>query len=624
MVILQNFFNILNLRLKHYHNNMKMRLLKAVLLLFTLLDSMYIFGQAQTFDGCLNHAQLYELYSGNVQSMGQMMGRQRFFMVSNDNNVSFVRQNDTLTLNLCNWQFSQGFNDIYVNAFYKEGFYNFLEYNTTSNCADKLRQECILKFKEEYQDSIATPSSVFLFRNGFQIIIPEDDKDKAQYFIQCYNPSDFEQLISLNKTQQEQELIARKIKEESILRNMAAADSLAELELFPEAISLLEEVYDLLPDYMGKVDDKLGSIKKQYKEKKIRTYTETGEKLYNEKKYADALEMFKLVKKEDFNNTLANERIDAINRKLDVLKKRGNTYEYSVYNPDNYLEFLTTLESELNHLIDNTPNGDLKMDFSILFDTLETNLSYFNIISFNTIAIDKNRTVLESRMSNLLGHKSLRPVYQEEIPVCSATDIKIDLSWDSKAQQIIKNRKKIVNNSSQEINPVIMDVLNNDMRMFCGTYDFLTKSKTINGQKYHDISLTKYKTVGGEAFVYGLFPGLGTLIATQGKEGAACMALSLVFYGGAIASYVLYKDYKKKYDETSATLNEKDAKNLNTKKEVCKWAAIGGVGIGGTIHFGGMIKALVRGVQNKKASKELRQALKNEPIEIQKEDIHIQ
>ena len=102
------------------------------------------------------------------------------------------------------------------------------------------------------------------------------------------------------------------------------------------------------------------------------------------------------------------------------------------------------------------------------------------------------------------------------------------------------------------------------------------------------------------------------------------MALSLVFYGGAIASYVLYKDYKKQYDETSATLNEKDAKNLNTKKEVCKWAAIGGVSIGGSIQLGGMIKAMVRGIQNKKASKELRQALKNEPIEIQKEDIHIQ
>jgi len=37
-----------------------------------------------------------------------------------------------------------------------------------------------------------------------------------------------------------------------------------------------------------------------------------------------------------------------------------------------------------------------------------------------------------------------------------------------------------------------------------------------------------------------------------------------------------------------------------------------------------MIKAMVRGIQNKKASKELRQALKNEPIEIQKENIHIQ
>ena len=61
---------------------------------------------------------------------------------------------------------------------------------------------------------------------------------------------------------------------------MAAADSLAKIEEFPAAIQMLEEVYDLLPDYIHTVDTKLGAIKKQYKEKKIQTYTEEGERLY--------------------------------------------------------------------------------------------------------------------------------------------------------------------------------------------------------------------------------------------------------------------------------------------------------------------------------------------------------
>ena len=625
---------------------MKMRHLRAIILLLIGSVTLQVSGQNQTVDGCLSHAQLYELYRGDVFSMGQMMGRQRFFMVSSENNASFAWENDTLQLNFCNWQFSQGFNDIYVNAFYKEGFYNFVEYNTTASCANQLLKECKEIYMEQYDENddtltIDTSNSTlnfdkgatkkpatqltFDFKEGHRIVFPEEKKGNGQFLIQVYNPTNLQQLISDSKTQQEQQNIARQIKEQNILQNMAAADSLAQAGSYPEAIQLLEEVYDLLPEYMGKVDSKLGIIKKQYKEEKIKNYTEEGDKLYNIGDYEGAKEMYSNVLKEDLNNQHANDQIASINRKIDILQQRGQvTYEYSECNPQNFSDFQNALEDELNHLVDNTNKGTLLLNFSIIFDTLGINQSFYNIINFNTMSVEKNLPILQARMSNLIGHPSLQPSFREEIPIRSATTVNIDLGWDSYPQTIVKKRKGLVNKSNQLISPVIEDKLTNDPRMHYGTYQFMTKYKTCNKKNFQDISLTKYKTVGGEAFFYGLIPGLGTLIATQGKEGATCMALSLVFYGGAIASYVLYKDYKKQYDETSATLNEKDAKNLNTKKEVCKWAAIGGVSIGGSIQLGGMIKAMVRGIQNKKASKELRQALKNEPIEIQKEDIHIQ
>ena len=130
-----------------------MRHLRAFFLLLIGSVTLQVSGQNQTFDGCLSHAQLYELYHGDVFSMGQMMGRQRFFMVSNETNASFIWGNDTLQLSLCNWQFSQGFNDIYVNAFYKEGFYNFVEYNTTASCANKLLKECKEMYMEQYDEN---------------------------------------------------------------------------------------------------------------------------------------------------------------------------------------------------------------------------------------------------------------------------------------------------------------------------------------------------------------------------------------------------------------------------------------------------------------------------------------
>ena len=622
------------------------RLSRTCFLLFILICTYRAMGQEQNFDGCLSHAQLYKLYSGDVQSMGQMMGRQRFFMVSTENNISFVWEKDTLQLNLCNWQFSQGFNDIYVNVFFKEGFNNFVEYNTTAACANKLLRECKEDFMNQYEenedyqsdDTVNHPIShdpsasnmpatmlTFDFNEGHRIVFPEEKKGNGQFMIRCYNPANIERLVHDNKAQQEQLIIARQIKEQSILRNMAEADTLAQMGYYTEAIQLLEEVYDLLPEYMGTVDTRLGIIKKQYKDKKIQNYTEEGDKLYNAGDYAGAKEMYAKVLKEDLNNTNANERIANINRKIEILQQRGQvSYEYSESNPQQFADFRNALEDELNQLVNNTDNGNLRMDFSVIFDTLGINQSFYNIISFNTIATDKNLPVLQTRMSNLLGHPALQPSFREEIPIRSASTFNIDLGWSSYHQTIVKKRKGIVNKSAYAVSPAIEDRLSNDHTMPYGTYHFLTKDKSCNNKNFQDISLTKYKTVGGEAFIYGLFPGLGTLIATQGKEGATCMALSLVLYGGAIASYVLYKDYKKQYDETSSTLNEKDAKNLNTKKEVCKWTAIAGLSIGGTIHLSGMIKAMVRGIQNKKASKELRKALQEEPIEIQKENIHIQ
>lgn len=630
-----------------YINHLIMRLTpyRVFFLLLILLFSLSAKGQEHEFDGCLNHQQLCLLHKENIQNMGQMMGKQRFFMVSSEYNVSFVWLSDTLTMDMYNWQFSMGFNDIYVNAFHKEGFYNFVEYNTTANCANKLLHECKEIYMDQYdemnndtavstgamneeysfQNQESAHQLIFDYKEGYRFIFPEERISNDQFLIQVYNPSDFKRLSKLNKTQQEQEQLARQIKEQTIQRYMNAADSLAETGEFPAAIKLLEEVYDLLPDYIATVDTKLGIIKKQYKDKKIQDYTEEGKRLYDAGDYQQAMEMYDQVLKEDMNNQNALEQTKNIKKKLEVLHLRGSTtYEYKESNPQNHKDFCEILSNELNALIDNTPNGKLRMEYSILFDTLGVNQSFYNIQEFNTVAIDKNLPVFQSRMSNLLGHQTLQPSYSEGIPIRSASSLNLDIEWENISQTVTKTRKKIANKSSYPLHPMITEALYGDSMMYYGKYHMDIKHKTFNSNQLYDIKLTKYHTVGGEAFFYGLFPGLGTLIATQGKEGAACMVLSILCYGGAAASYILFDNYRKKFNNESESLSEKEASSLKTKREVCKWSSIAGFSIGGTIQFSGMIKALVRGVQNKKASKELRQALKNEPLELKKETIQIQ
>ena len=254
-------------------------------------------------------------------------------------------------------------------------------------------------------------------------------------------------------------------------------------------------------------------------EKKIRTYLEKGDKLYNAGDYNGALEMYSNVLKEDLNNKNAKDQIENINRKLDILHQRGQiTYEYRESNPQNFRDFSEALENELNQLVDNTNDGTLNLSYSIIFDTMGVNLSFYNILNFNTVAIDKNLPILQSRLSNLLGHKSLQPSSREDIYIRSASTFNINLDWGSYEQLVVKKRKRIVNQSSYALNPLIEDVLHNDPKMYFGKYYFNIKSKSCNDQAYHDINLTKYKTVGGEAFVYGLFPGLGATSEAEYTE----------------------------------------------------------------------------------------------------------
>lgn len=603
---------------------MKNRLLRTLVFSLSLLGMTSVF--AQETDNCLTLSQLRQIHLSDAYGYTALLNSNGFFAVSNESNISILWQGDTLIVNMSNWQYSRGFNNVYVNIFSKENYHNYIEYNTTQNCVNKI--------KAILADSLSRSSikdrEEIILHDGIALYFEDDTlsgngfSQQKETTISIYNPVEIKQLVLFSQHQLHSIDIEKENKKQLILTNLNQADSLVEMGEYTAAIHLLEKSHGILSEYTTVIDNKLGQIKNKYKEKKIQDYTKQGDELYNMGNYSEAYHSFSKVLKEDINDRYAQERIAAIQKKIEILNYRDKmTYSYRESNPNNFSAFAQALEDEVNNLVNKTDYGKLRFNFSIIFDTAAINQSYYELFDFETPAKERNRNLFKSRLSYLLGHPSLKPSYKEEIPIKSISMFSVALSWKEYEHLVLKKKNKIINKSSNYLDPIIEARLLTDTLMPNGKYYFDVKSKSINSEIIRDISLTKYKTVGGEAFFYGIIPGLGTLIATQGKEGAACMVTSLLCYGGASAALILYNNYGKEQKNKQGTLSEEEAKKLNTKREICKWSSIAGFSIGGVIHLSGMIKAMVRGIQNKKASKELRKALKQEPIIISTQNINL-
>lgn len=596
-----------------------------------LISTLWIFSAlAQESDGCLNLRQIQKIYDSELNEYSPMLIRKGFIVVSRENDISIPWDDDTLLLNMHNWQYSRGFNNIYINIFSKDNYHNCIEYNSNKNCATQLQTELTDSLGiivAHQQDSL---EQSYTFNNGITLLIQRNTLEKSNFdrddevMIKVFNEHEIQQLAYRSQRIRSRIDSEKEKKKNEILQNLADADSLAAIGEYATAINILESSYNILPEYVTVVDRKLSAIKNQYKTIKIQEYTAQGNDFFKEGNYASAADMFQKVLKEDLNDRYAKERLEEIKKKIEILNYRGiQTYSYKESNPENFEKFAQALSDEVNRLISKTDYGKLRFNFSIIFDTAAINQSFYELFEFETPARTRNHDIFMDRLSNLLGHSSLKPGYKEGIPIRSMSVFNVKVNWESHHQTVIKKKGKIINKSSYYLDPLIEMRLLTDSMMTKGEYTFLVKSKTYDANIKRDISLTKYHTVGGEAFFYGLIPGLGTLIATQGKEGAACMATSLICYGGATAALILYNNYGKQLRNQAETLNEEDAKKMNTKREICKWSSLGGFCIGGVIHFSGMIKAMVRGIQNKKASKELRKALREEPIIISTQNINL-
>ena len=123
---------------------MKNWLLRILILGTSLWGAISLF--AQEADNCLTLAQLQQLYQSDGYSYAVLLNRNGFFAVSSENNIPIQWQGDTLIVNMSNWQYSRGFNNIYINILSKENYHNYIEYHTSKHCA--IQQ--LIPFESQY------------------------------------------------------------------------------------------------------------------------------------------------------------------------------------------------------------------------------------------------------------------------------------------------------------------------------------------------------------------------------------------------------------------------------------------------------------------------------------------
>lgn len=595
---------------------------RCIILIFAACGFVSAFGQESK--QCMNLSQLSLFQTSSIFERQEQMSKMKFMLISNENNIPLKWHNDSLEVSMVNYRRNSGYDNEFLTLYYRDGGYAITEYLAPASCITAIKESIQSYHHTESYDVFSNSKTSIYSYDRLTVELIEDSILYDYQMVRCYQNSDVDSIRIANNLSAKTKNKHQRALDAEVNLHLQLADSLALLERYEEAIQLLEEVYNFSPEMIPTIENHLGNYKQLQKQKSILDYSTKADELYKNEQYMDALVMYNKVLNEDMNDVSANEHREIIIKKLNVINKRVKlTFDYEEIYPEDYHFIKSSIERQLNTLMTKTNEGLLDFDFVINFDTFAINQSYYDIKRYSFGQDNKIIFNVRDSLLHLVSHPRLKPSYIEGIPVASLSYFPVKSTWNTQELTVIKKASRNIYRKENSTIPAIESALTQDSLLYKGKYNFRIKNKQINDKLYQDISVTKYRTVGGEAFIYGLIPGLGTMLATQGKEGTTYMVVSLACYVGAGVSYYYFKKFEKQLNNSSSEMSEEELNKINNKKDICKWTSIATVSIGGSFQLAGMIHALVRGIQNKKASKQLRKALREEPYPIISEEVQI-
>jgi tetratricopeptide (TPR) repeat protein len=130
----------------------------------------------------------------------------------------------------------------------------------------------------------------------------------------------------------------------------------------------------------GNIDTKIRLMELKIKEEQVRKAKEYADGLYDAKRYAQARNAYDELLRIDPGNNHAKSRIETIKSITQFLYDRSRTvYPYQKENPSGMVLWKQSLAEALNRNVLTAPEGLIKGDISIRFDTSGLNKSSFRI-----------------------------------------------------------------------------------------------------------------------------------------------------------------------------------------------------------------------------------------------------
>jgi hypothetical protein len=353
---------------------------------------------------------------------------------------------------------------------------------------------------------------------------------------------------------------------------------------------------------------KSSSSQKKIIENQIIFLKSKADKLFKENNFDSASFFYNKVLDLDKDDLYSFKKLSDINEIIMILEKRKTTvFSYLDLNPDSYYNFKNNIIKDANSIIADNDNGFINLNYSIQFDTSGQNASFAN-------NINSSLTSYSTRFAELISHNTLIPTKEGGYFFASKDQISLNFKWSKELRSFHFKRGEIIENQSiNEKNEFIYNYLNNQ-NIKQGEFTFMIKTKELNNKKFSDIKLLKYKIPGPEsAFLSLLFPGLGSLIVSNGQKGIGRLITFVALSG---ISFYFNKSSNELYSNYVNASNQDDIDLYYDKANKSHKISLVTGTLAASIYLFDIYSAFKRGKNNLNYRRNINSSLANGPIDI--------
>ena len=582
-------------------------------------------GHGQTVSKCFNIEKINKLYASTFLEINNMLLNESWEIMANAGQTPFAFGKDTLMYdNFSQWKYELSVDRWWVSQYRKKGLAPVLLFQTSKNCYEAI--------ENELQKNSATPPRVvedsiqrlriFEIRQGVDIIFPSR-KSHQPYSIMVGNYAQIDSLIKAQLAEKEEYGKTIQEQQQFIQAAIEQIHPLRKTEDYAAAILILEHVMnqpfiereELIIEHQ-EVSNLMIILKKEENQKNFNLHVQIADSAFVKENYATAKAHLLQAQQIDATSSVVLQKL----KEIEKIESMFITRQDSIFNYVSYYKpvsnaIKTDIFNKLRKYFLSVDAGDVNFTYTLQTDTLGQNISSYQINTFLLRPAKLLEEAWASFLDTLIIFNPIPPVKIDYLYVNAATSFQNQSSWKTSVVKVSKGKRiKIL---PQYVPPTqqrtLANYFKNNSSLPNGKYTIEKREITHQDSLHTTLALKKVYTVGPEAMFYSmLFPGVGSIVATQGKKGWGIFSSAIVFAGVGTAGLLVANHLEKKGGTEPKTI------------AIIRYASYGSFAVTGVIHFSGIFVALKQGLTNLEKSRALKTKLKEKPVFIQDFPQHIE